>query len=162
MLYKFHILTNVKYYGVFCMASSNIFTQHGNSKCLGFSTCSLHTCLFSTPTHTLPFIHTPHTYTWYFQCLFWLQLLPAHPKKKVLELNKFKMKERHLSYIYFMTLFSIKTTWLQTIFPKGQFLNRSTAQCVHWTVGFPCSKKSPVVATGECSCYRGITIANGE
>ena len=26
------------------------------------------------------------------------------------------------------------------------------AQCVHWTVGFPCSKKSPVVATGECSC----------
>ena len=36
------------------------------------------------------------------------------------------------------------------------------AQCVHWTVGFPCSKKSPVVATGECSYYRGITIANGE
>ena len=35
-------------------------------------------------------------------------------------------------------------------------------QCVHWTVGFPCSKKSPVVATGECSYYRGITIANGE
>ena len=25
-----------------------------------------------------------------------------------------------------------------------------SAQCVHWTVGFPCSKKSPVVATGEC------------
>ena len=24
-----------------------------------------------------------------------------------------------------------------------------SAQCVHWTVGFPCSKKSPVVATGE-------------
>ena len=23
------------------------------------------------------------------------------------------------------------------------------AQCVHCTVGFPCSKKSPVVATGE-------------
>ena len=38
----------------------------------------------------------------------------------------------------------------------------TTAQCVHWTVGFPCSKKSPVVATGECSYYRGITIANGE
>ena len=37
-----------------------------------------------------------------------------------------------------------------------------SAQCVHCTVGFPCSKKSPVVATGECSCYRGITIANGE
>ena len=30
-----------------------------------------------------------------------------------------------------------------------------SAQCVHCTVGFPCSKKSPVVATGECSCYRG-------
>ena len=27
----------------------------------------------------------------------------------------------------------------------------SSAQCVHCTVGFPCSKKSPVVATGECS-----------
>ena len=24
-----------------------------------------------------------------------------------------------------------------------------SAQCVHCTVGFPCSKKSPVVATGE-------------
>ena len=37
-----------------------------------------------------------------------------------------------------------------------------SAQCVHCTVGFPCSKKSPVVATGECSYYRGITIVNGE
>ena len=36
------------------------------------------------------------------------------------------------------------------------------AQCVHCTVGFPCSKKSPVVATGECSWYGGITIANRE
>ena len=24
-----------------------------------------------------------------------------------------------------------------------------SAQCVHWTVGFPCSKNSPVLATGE-------------
>ena len=50
--------------------------------------------------------------------------------------------------------------------------NTSSAQCVHWTVGFPCSKKSPVVATGskkspvvatgECRYYRGITIATGE
>ena len=38
----------------------------------------------------------------------------------------------------------------------------TSAQCVHCTVGFPCSKKSPVVATGECSYYRGITIATGE
>ena len=27
--------------------------------------------------------------------------------------------------------------------------NMTNAQCVHCTVGFPCSKKSPVVATGE-------------
>ena len=27
----------------------------------------------------------------------------------------------------------------------------TSAQCVHCTVGFPCSKKSPAVATGECS-----------
>ena len=41
----------------------------------------------------------------------------------------------------------------------GSCLCCSNAQCVHWTVGFSCSQKSPVVATGECSCYRGITIA---
>ena len=28
-------------------------------------------------------------------------------------------------------------------------LSHASAQCVHCTVGFPCSKKSPVVATGE-------------
>ena len=31
----------------------------------------------------------------------------------------------------------------------------TTAQCVHWTVGFPCSKKSPVVATGESPLLTG-------
>ena len=28
-------------------------------------------------------------------------------------------------------------------------VDSNSAQCVHWTVGFPCSKKSPVVDTGE-------------
>ena len=32
---------------------------------------------------------------------------------------------------------------------RGRKSSRSIAQCVHCTVGFPCSKKSPVVATGE-------------
>ena len=45
---------------------------------------------------------------------------------------------------------------------KTQHCRVRTAQCVHCTVGFPCSQNSPVVTTGEYSRYRGITIAIGE
>ena len=46
-------------------------------------------------------------------------------------------------------------------FPKIVGYIWINAQCVHWRVGFSCSQKSPVVAMGEWSCYRGITIATG-
>ena len=78
-----------------------------------------------------------------------------------------------VSIAQFRIFLAILWTFLSTFWGSFEFW-QCTAQCVHCSVLFPCSKKSPVANTGEyqitlwltpclagnillpCSCYRGI------
>ena len=51
------------------------------------------------------------------------------------------------SRLHLFVFVHLMLPWTLGLVQIEQFI--TSAQCVHCTVGFPCSKKSPVVATGE-------------
>ena len=48
-----------------------------------------------------------------------------------------------------IVIFVVKTFTVSHFLEISTFSHHCNAQCVHCTVGFPCSKNSPVLATGE-------------